>query len=139
MKGVHFKTPLTYKDAEAEWTGAITVRLGGRQLFGETIGVGVHLFYWSEEMQLAFNLNYFLVFPVQHPNMVCVWTRRRWPLHFVAVQGGWAVGHDGGCRYEYLWGKKRGFNKVFLDTKRRRRQPKVNLTSFDGAGAWLNV
>ena len=35
---------------------------------------------------------------------------------------GGRLGH--GVVYESLWGKKRGFNKVFLDTKRRRRQSK---------------
>ena len=91
--------------------------LNGRSLDSvrEAIRVGVDLLKWGEEMRLSLNLHHLFVVVIKDPHMVGVRDGRGWPVDHVAVQRGWAGGHDGCCHVYYLWGEKRGVNKAFSD------------------------
>ena len=103
--------------------GATSSLLDGGSLnfICEAVRVGVDFLQGGEDVRFALNLHHLFSIMIQDPNVVRVWDGRWWPIDDVAVKRGWAGGHACCCR-EYLWGKKRGVNKVILDTNRRRRQ-----------------
>ena len=59
-------------------------------------------------MGLLVALYQLLAFAVQDPIVGRIGPLGGRPVNLPGVDGGWAGGHDGGCRIEYLWGRKLG-------------------------------
>ena len=121
---------MTYKEPMAEGTSVFMFYWTSLNSVGQPIRVLIDLDKRDEEVGLLLAVNDFLSRAVQDPIVGRIGPLGGGPVNLACVDGGWAGGHDGGSRYEYLWGKKRGFNKVFLDAKRRRRQNKVKFNVF---------